>query len=151
MMMSDVSAAASQEDRVQGEHALNPVLLIAATINDRGNIDLCAVEDGRALPNVRVEFLLGGRGEILQRRYREDESGVGYARPAGAAAPMDSLLLAEGLTRAFGEDTPEPFRISGEPGHGCRRLANPGLGPERLGMLHAAFAIQLLAYEEHLL
>jgi hypothetical protein len=151
IMMSDLSAAASRDAHVCGEHALNPVLLIAATINDRGNIDLCAVEDGRPLPHVRMEFFLGGRGEILQRRYREDAFDGTYERPAGLAEPMDLLFLAEGLTQALGTAIPEPFRVDGGPGLERRRLAHPGRNRERLSMLHTAFAIQLLAYEEHLL
>ncbi len=133
---------------------LNPALLIAAAINREGNIDLCMVENGSAVPRAGIEFCLGEDGEIYQRRYWTVEGEDGVADVCqGPAEPLDMIDLAMGLNHAFGPHAPVLFHLRpGTPG-GRPRLAFPGPVSDRarLKILHDAFTIQLIAYEEHLI
>lgn len=157
---------------------LNPAMLIAATINSRGNIDLPLVENGALTTCAGVEFGICGDGEVVQQRYRVDQLGAtrgddirglaGASQGArsrlddsterGAAVrrfdpePMDMVLLASGLAHLLERHTPSLFRLSTDPGGGRVRLACTGeaFDHRRIRLLHDAFAIHLLAYEERL-
>lgn len=155
MMISETSNPTLTHAGADEPGSLNPALLIASAINTQGNIDLCAVEDGRARRGARVELCLDGQGRILQRRYwadASDPSGRIDSVRRGRSEPLDMMLLAAGLEHVFGPATPPLFRLTRRSGNGPRQLAHPGkeCDRERMRILHDAFAIQLLAYEERL-
>lgn len=132
---------------------LIPTLLIAATINEDGNIDLPAVENGVVEPETRVEFYPGSEGEMYQRRYR-----VAASRPCrsavadrrGAEEPLNMVFFAECLTHTFGELTPCLFRLEKREASATRQfiLGDEDSDRERLRVIHDAFNIYLIAYEE---
>ena len=70
----------------------------------------------------------------------------------GERKPLDMVLLAGCLTYAFRELTPPLFRMAAPTPEEPRRLLWPGEQNDhaRLRLLHDAFNIYLLAYEEHL-
>jgi hypothetical protein len=139
------------------DDTLNATFLIAAAINAHGSIALQAVYDGKPAPGVRAEFSLGPSGELMQRCYQTGTSETGTAAAVGTGVyrkePLDMLFLAECLTRAFGPITPALFRVGGPAKRGQRRLEAVGeqYDRKRLRMLHEAFNLYLLAYEERLI
>lgn len=140
---------------VDARRRMNPGMLIAAAINPAGNLDLAAFEAGRTEAGARVEFCLDSEGEVFQRRYWTactEPFGEVVAR-VGEAEPLDMIFLAECLTHTFGEHTPLLFRLAEPSSRKRPRLALPGAARdrERIQLLHDAFSLYLLAYEEHLI
>lgn len=168
----------SKDRRADKSGHLNPAMLIASTINMRGNIDLPLVEIGAVECGAGVEFGICGDGEIVQQRYRVDQFGdtrgseirrgggplrdqrppVGALNGSGAGVrrsdpePLDMVLLASGLTYLLEAHTPPLFRLTSSSKRGRMQLACAGsaFDHRRIRLLHDAFAIHLLAYEERL-
>ena len=170
----------STDQRSDEYGCLNPAMLIAATINTRGNIDLPMVENGAVAAGAGVEFGICGDGEVVQQGYRVDRSSEsrgsssdirgmngewhGVRGPVEALAesdravrrldpePLDMILLASGLTHVLERHTPPLFRLKSDSGGGRIRLACEGeaFDHRRIRLLHDAFAIHILAYEERL-
>ena len=152
-MMAIVSQAL---DMGLEQQRMTPAFLIAAAINLSGSIDLPLVHDGQAEIYARVAFSLGREGEMIQQRYwisppQPDHLPMILRR--GEREPLDMLLLAACLTYVFRERTPSLFRLAESGGRGLPpRLCLPGEQNDhaRRRLLHDAFNIYLLAYEEHL-
>lgn len=141
---------------VDSSHPLIPTLLIAATINAEGNIDLSAVENGVVDPETRVEFYPGSEGGIYQCRYRVTPSSP--CRPAatertGVEEPLNMVFFAECLTHTYGKLTPCLFRLKRREESEARQFTLQGEGSdrERLKLLYDAFNIYLIAFEECLI
>ena len=137
------------------EGNLNPAFLIASAIKGNGCIVLQAVFNGKPDPGLRAEFSLGPSGDIMQRCFQSDDAEHGATVLSAGLyrkEPLDMLFLAECLTHTFGPITPSLFRVTGPERGGQRRLKETGgqTDRKRLRMLHEAFNLYLLAYEERL-
>lgn len=137
------------------EGGLNPAFLIASTIQGNGCIVLQAVFDGKPDPELRAEFSLGPAGDFMQRCIQAGTDAQGTPVPLAGVygkEPLDMRFLAECLTHALGALTPALFRVSALARGGRRRLEEEGslADRRRLRLLHEAFNLYLLAYEERL-
>lgn len=140
---------------IERQQRLNDAFLLAATINMSGNIDLVSVREGWVETHARVAFMVGGEGEILQQRYLisppERNSQATVLRKS-KQEPLDMVYLAECLEYALGELTPTLFKLAKTGSDGQQRLLLVGehYDRARMRLLHNAFNIYLLAYEEQL-
>lgn len=136
------------------QHGLTAAYLIAAAVNEQGNIDLPAVRDGRTDPESRVEFSLDLSGRLLQRPYWTSMTPIDGS-PAmivirGDQEEMDMTFFAECLEYTFGRLTPSLFqlaeRLTGRP----RRFiaADAESGRRRAKVLRDAFNLHVLTSEE---
>lgn len=120
-----------------GPHrTLDAALLIASAMNASGELEL---PDARGASDGVVCFLPDGEGRLLQREGQ-------------TARPADLRVLAAGLQHLFGTLTPPLFQFAEARSASLPRFAMEGreADQERVRLLHRAFSIFLLAFEEAL-
>lgn len=130
---------------------LNPTLLIAATIDDDGQIVLPAAQQGIASALVKAYFSIGEHGRLVQHVAPQGAPGAG-TKPGGA--PLDMTFFAACLSRQFGELTPSLFALRGFAAtggvHGKLLHADDAAERERYRILRNAFLVHLAAHEDRL-
>lgn len=137
----------------RSDPAARSIFLLACTINSLGAMDLPAFVNGKQDGTLRAEFNLGANGEITQRCYRaaaSERSTVSIVPPSVPRGALDMVFLAECLSGVFGFLTPPLFRMA----VGSNRqllYQGPTFDRQRLRLLHDAFSLYLLAYEERLI
>ncbi len=128
---------------------LSPAFLLAATIDGRGQMNLDVPPSMRTPSEARLLVSLDGMGEPVERRVGI-EAEARLPQEAAAWGPLDWRFFAECLASTFGRLTPERFRLTGSEGGRSflRDAPEDQTGRERL--LHTAFSLHLVAYEERL-
>lgn len=117
---------------------LNSAMLIASAINADGNLELIDAEAAERGEQATVEFCLDGEGGL-------------YRRSAQGALPLDLNFLARSLSLTFGSLTPTVFHLDGErPGEMSFRFQGEDQDRRRMQLLHDAFSVYLIAFEERL-
>lgn len=130
---------------------LNPVFLIASTINDAGWVELPAVQDGFPVLFARALFGLDEAGGFVQQVVPNT---AGPLLPSRNLPPLDMTLFARCLCCTFGSLTPDLFTVRGyeKTGGLWGRLVHADAASEeaRRRTLRSAFLVHLSAYEERL-